>query len=229
MQKVNQPLNKALSEESQLKTLMGKAEKSPENVSRTSAPHGNANRDHIDAINQMFAEFELAYHNQYHKAYAQEGSVNLAKKYWLSCLADLPPDIILRATRKVVSTQEYLPSVASIIQACDDTMSLFGLPALHDAYVEACCATAPKSEYHWSHRAIYLAGKATGWFELANKSESQILPLFEYHYRLLCTRVMKGEDMNANIPEALPESGATELSKEENLTRLSELRESLGF
>ena len=27
--------------------------------------------DHVDAINQIFAEFEFAYHNQFHKAFAE--------------------------------------------------------------------------------------------------------------------------------------------------------------
>src|SRR5690606_33899130 len=97
-------------------------------------------RDHVDAINQLFTEFELAYHNQFHKAYAQEGSLNLAKKYWLTCLADFPPEVILRAARQVVKTQEFLPTVAALMNACENALPLFGLPPAHAAYVEACCA-----------------------------------------------------------------------------------------
>ncbi len=52
-----------------------------------SASRKNSSKDHVDAINQMFAEFELAYHNQYHKAFPDEGALNLAKKYWLTSLA----------------------------------------------------------------------------------------------------------------------------------------------
>lgn len=203
----------------------GVAETAREGYRTTSA----ASHDHIDAINQMFAEFELAYHNQYHKAYAQSGSIALAKKYWLACLSDFSPNIILRATRKVVSSQEYLPSVASIIQACEDAMELYGLPSLHNAYVEACFATVPRSEYKWSHPSVYLAGKATGWFELENKTESQILPLFEYNYAMLCEKVLKGENLEISIPEALPASGSVELSSDDNISRLKELRKNLGL
>lgn len=188
-----------------------------------------AGRDHIDAINQMFAEFELAYHNQFHKAYAQEGSMGLAKKYWLSCLGDLSPEMILRATRKVVSTQEFLPSVASIIQACEDALNLFGLPSLHDAYVEACCASLPKVEYKWSHPAVYLAGKATGWFELANQSQAQIESLFEYNYRLLCEQVISGKELSESLPKALPQSSSVALSMDENISNLNELRKNLNL
>ncbi len=187
----------------------------------------SAHRDHVDAINQIFAELELAYHNQYHKAYAQEGSIGLAKKYWLECLAHFSPEIILRATRTVVTSQEYLPSIASIVHACEEAMSGLGLPAACAAYVEACCAANPKAEQVWSHPAVYLAGKATGWFELANKSETQIFPRFEKNYRGLCQRVLHGETLVIERPEALPEQISRTLTLEENKARMAQLREQL--
>jgi len=183
--------------------------------------------DHVDAINQVFAELELAYHNQYHKAYGQEGSVGIAKKYWLECLAPFSPALILKAVRNVVRTQQYLPSVATLIQACEDAMGEYGLPGAHDAYVQACVAPHPKAQQQWSHPAVYLAGKATGWFELGNNSESQVYPLFESHYRKLCQRVLAGEELVIEIPEALPEHSAKKLSLEENKSRMAELRKSL--
>jgi hypothetical protein len=189
---------------------------------------GSSNRrDHIDAINQVFAELELAYHNQYHKAYAQEGSIGLAKKYWLECLSHFSPEIILQATREVVTSQEYLPSIASLVQACEETMSGFGLSAAHDAYNEACCAPHPKIEQQWSHPAVYYAGKDTGWFDLANKTEKQIFPSFEKHYRNLCQRVLHGEELVIEKQKALPEHASHILSPEENKTRMAELRKQL--
>jgi len=41
-------------------------------VSEVPKPAGT---DLVAAINQGFAEFELAYHNQFHKAFAAEGSL----------------------------------------------------------------------------------------------------------------------------------------------------------
>lgn len=183
--------------------------------------------DHVDAINQVFAELELAYHNQYHKAYAQEGSVGIAKKYWLECLSAFSPPIILKAVRNVVKTQQYLPSIATIVQACETALEDYGLPAAHDAYTQACCAPHPKAEYRWSHPAVYFAGKATGWFELENNPEAKIFPLFEHHYRRLCQRVLSGEELVIEVPAALPAQSAKQLSPEENKERMSALRKSL--
>lgn len=222
-------------------SLMKKADTLTDNVARglvkkpgsapaAAAPDRDASgkgHDHVDAINQVFAELELAYHNQYHKAYAQEGSIGIAKKYWLECLAPFAPAIILKAVRSVVKTQQYLPSIATIIEACENALEEHGLPAAHDAYVQACCAPHPKAEHTWSHPAVYLAGKATGWFELENNPENRIYPLFESHYRKLCRRVLAGEELVIDIPKALPEHSAKKLSLEENKSRMAELRKSI--
>ncbi|MDT8397602.1 MAG: replication protein P [Pseudomonadales bacterium] len=198
-------------------------------ASRAGGAEAGAGRDHVDVINQLFAEFELAYHNQYHKAYAQEGSLVLAKKYWLSCLGGFAPALILKAARQVVTHQEYLPSLSTIVQACENALDLFGLPEAHEAYVEACCAPAPKSGHAWSHPAVYLAGRASGWFELANQPEAVMYPRFEYHYRLLCRQVINGEELHLNIPEALSAHPPRPLSPEENRQRLEVLRKQMKF
>ncbi len=194
---------------------------------RDAASNHARGHDHVDAINQVFAELELAYHNQYHKAYSQEGSVGIAKKFWLECLAPFTPAIILKAVRSVVKTQQFLPSIATIIAGCENVLEEHGLPAAHDAYVQACCAAHPKSVQNWSHPAVYLAGKAIGWFELENNTESRIYPLFESHYRKLCQRVLAGEDLIIDIPKALPEHSAKILSLEENKNRMANLRKSI--
>lgn len=186
-------------------------------------------RDHVDAINQLFTEFELAYHNQFHKAYAQEGSLNLAKKYWLTCLAEFPPEVILRAARHIVKTHEFLPTVAAVVNACENAMPLFGLPTARAAYVEACCAPEPKARHAWSHPAVYHAARATGWFELRSEPESVIFPVFEYNYQQMCQRVMRGETLEVEVPVALPESVPQPLSPEENKARMKALRERFGL
>jgi hypothetical protein len=192
-----------------------------------SASRTNSSKDHVDAINQMFAEFELAYHNQYHKAFPDEGALNLAKKYWLSSLAIFPPELVLAATRELVLSQPFLPSIASIVEICKSGGALFGLPEEHDAYLEACRKPSPKSAQNWSHPAVYLAGKATGWFELANQAEGQIFPLFKYHYSHLVHRVLEGEELRVNAATPLPESIDTPLSTKDNLSRLQELKSNL--
>lgn len=189
-----------------------------------------ATRDHVDAINQLFAEFELAYHNQFHKAYAQADSLKLAKKYWLNCLQEFTPEVIVRAGRQVVLSSEYLPTVAAMMAACENAFPLFGLPPVQAAYVEACCAPEPKAQYGWSHPAVYLAGRQTSWFALATEPQAVVFPLFEYNYLQLCRRVLHGERLDdVAVTPALPESIPQPLSLEENKARLQALRKQFGL
>lgn len=183
-----------------------------------------AGRDHVDVLNQLFAELELAYHNQFHKAFAADGSLNLAKKYWLQSLAEFPPEVIRRATRHVVQNHEYLPTLAAMIAACDNGSALFGLPTPDAAYREACLAAEPKSAQVWTHPAIYHAGRETGWFLLATEPQSTAFPLFEYHYTQLCRRVLRGEALDVPVQPALPPRVEVPLSVEASRARIKALR-----
>ena len=218
MKKVNELVEKVNLAEAQGKTYVSEA---------LDSGLDSTTHDHIDAINQLFAELELAYHNQFHKAYSQPGSLDLAKKYWLECLSPFSPEVIIHATRQVVTHEEYLPSVPKMVKACENTLGQFGLPSVRDAYLEACNATTPKVMHNWSHPAVYLAGKSAGWFELANQPEASILPIFENYYRTLCQRVLYGEKLTIPQQPALPDSVSSQLSPEENKARMAELRNAI--
>ena len=192
----------------------------------------NANQlamDHIDAINQVFAEFEFAYHNQFHKAFADFESLTIAKNYWLSNLEQYSPSHIVAAGKKIIKSQEYLPSIAAFISACEEGYELFGLPPVRAAYTEACGAPSPKSAYNWSHEGVYFAGHATGWFLLANEPENITFPVFEYNYTQIVKRVMTGEDLQLKTPPALKEKVGIPTSKQETKDRLAKLKGDLGL
>lgn len=183
----------------------------------------------MDAINQVFAEFEFAYHNQFHKAFSAPESLVIAKKYWLSSLENYSPQQIVHAAKRVISTQDFLPSIAAFIRACEEGIDLFGLPAVRQAYLEACRAPSPKVDFSWSHEAVYLAGKSTGWFLLASEPEPVALPLFRYHYELLCKRVLQGEELSIEHPTPIPETVSRKLSASEKKERVAKIRAELGL
>jgi hypothetical protein len=210
-----------------LDQLLGKG--LPANQEAVASAPTRAGADHVDAINRVFAEFELAYHNQFHKAYAQADSLKLAKKYWLNCLQEFTPEVIVRAARQLVLSQEYLPTVAALATACENAYPLFGLPPVQAAYVEACCAPEPKAQQHWSHPAVYLAGRQTSWHALATEPQAVVFPLFEYNYLQLCRRVLHGESLQLEIAPALPESLPQPLSAAENRARMQALRKQLDI
>lgn len=183
--------------------------------------------DLIDAINQVFAEFELAYHNQYLKAFADPERLILTKKYWLECLSEFHPQQLVTAARRLVKTQPYLPTISAMVSACEEGGDLFGLPSPRDAYLEACRAPAPKATHSWSHPAVYHAGKATDWFVMASEPEEKVYPLFAHNYQQLCERVMRGESIEEPVTPVLQQSLGTPLSDAQKAERLNALREKL--
>lgn len=235
MQKINPLLaqaNKKLKRDSsRLPTEVGRSN-AARSSSEISGDGSNANEkamDHVDAINQVFAEFEFAYHNQFHKAFADLESLTIAKKYWLSNVEEYCPSHIVAAGKKLIKSREYLPSIAAFLVECEKGYELFGLPSVRNAYIEACGASSPKASHDWSHEAVYFAGKTTGWFLLANEPEKTTFPLFEFNYMQVVKKVMTGQDLMVTPPLALKETLSNPTSKRVTKERLAKLKSELGL
>jgi hypothetical protein len=177
----------------------------------------------INAVNQMFAEFSLVYHNQYQKAFPDKEKLMLAKRLWMQHLAHYKPEQILAAVRRVTQESEYLPTVHGVLKYLG--ANALGLPDARDAYREACLAPSPKVEQHWSHPAVYLAGAASDWFFLASQTEKTAFPVFEKHYRDLCERVAQGEVLQMPAVAALPEDIHRPMTPEQRHAAMQALRQ----
>jgi len=177
----------------------------------------------------VFALFRLNYHNQYFAAYQDTGQIQQVKKLWLESLSDYPVEQILRGAKHAIENSEYLPTLNKMHECCHQGMTEYGLPAAHDAYVEACQAPSPKSAQNWSHPAVYLAGRDSGWFFLANNIERISWPVFREHYQQYCARVIRGENLDIPAPEALEAQHSDVLSPEDQLAELKKLREQSGL
>lgn len=184
----------------------------------------------IDAINRVFAEFELVYHNQFTKAFPDFEKLQYAKKIWYNHLQHLSAEQILAAAHKAIRESEYLPTIRGLLKFCDYEFDLYGLPSTRSAYLEACMAKPPQDQAQWSHPAVYWAGRETGWFFLANNAEKVSFPFFERNYHIFCQKVRNGETLEVPTIQALPEPEAKPpLSDEEQLAHLAKLRESLNM
>ncbi|MEH6583178.1 MAG: replication protein P [Halioglobus sp.] len=191
--------------------------------------HREPTEGHIDALNQVFALFRLNYHNQYYAAFPDSAQVNQIKKLWLDSLADYPVEQVLRGARHAIENSEYLPTLNRMHECCQHGLSEFGLPRAHDAYMEACNASSPKSAQPWSHPAVYLAGRDSNWFFLSNNTEYSTWPIYREHYKQYCSRVMRGETLSIPEPEALERDLVEPLSKSEQLEELQRLRSESGL
>ena len=182
----------------------------------------------IDAINQIFALFQVNYHNQYYAAFGDNTkSENLAKKLWLSKLSDFGPEVILAAAERIIADSEYLPTLHKMLNACRSAGMPSNLPSVRRAYEEACNKPSPKAEQKWSHPAVYAAGRDCGWHFLANTVESKAFPQFAETYQQFCARVIAGEVFTVEPPAALPETSMKRASKEQALSELDNLKQLL--
>ncbi|MFU8763012.1 MAG: replication protein P [Haliea sp.] len=184
---------------------------------------------HVEAINQVFALFRLNYHNQYYAAYPDAEQLKQIKKLWLESLAEYPVEQILRGARHAIENSEYLPTLHRMLECCREGIAGLGLPEPYQAYQEACRARSPRSAQAWSHPAVYLAGRDSDWFFLANNPERVTWPVFRQHYQDYCTRVLRGEHLTVPEEAALEQHAPEPLSTEQQLAQLKKLRESANL
>jgi hypothetical protein len=182
----------------------------------------------MDAVDRLFAEFELVYHNQYLRAFPSAEKLRLAKQIWFSHLERFSAERILAAAHRAIRESEFLPTIASLVKYCENDWEIYGLPDPRTAFIEACMAPNPKANHPWSHPAVFHAGQATDWFFLATQEERRTFPVFERYYRTLCERVRQGEKLEAPVPLALPEPTPQPLAREELQKQLDAIRKELN-
>lgn len=178
----------------------------------------------MDTINQVFSLFRINYHNQYHAAFGDVTVLNQAKRLWKETLAPFTSDQILRGAKLVIEHNEYLPTLHAMLEACERTLVTEGVPTVMDAYREAANAPSPKNAQSWSHPAVYLAGKKTGWHNLATLDEARSYPMFAQAYRELIKRVLAGEELVIDRPPALEHKTGPVLTRDAIAEQLQELK-----
>jgi len=205
----------------------------PDNDSQIQAGNSfdkSADLDQKSAINQIFELFRFNYHNQFLKAFPDHDTVIMAKQLWSRLLVDFDANTMLKAAELVVKQQKFLPNVHDVLEACEQAQHIvLGVPDPHAAYVEACRAPSPKAEYNWTHPAVYYAGRASDWFMLANEPEQVAYPVFERNYALLLDRIRNGEELNIDLPKAIPEKIERPLERKEQAQNLRNLMKNSGL
>ena len=181
--------------------------------------------EYVEALNQIFALFRLNYHNQYYAAWQDAEEVKQAKRLWLETLSDYSATVILRAAQQTIKASDYLPTLNRMIVACQNCLGDLGLPSPREAYIEACLAASPKAEAIWTHAAVYLAGRDSGWFLLSNETEAKSWPIFKEHYERWAKRAAAGETLNCPTAEKIVSSRSHSTRIEDRSGHLAKLRQ----
>ena len=133
-------------------------------------------KSQVELINLIFAELEITFHNQFHKAFPDEETLSLAKQLWLAKLEKYQNEIVFRAIDKIIETSKYLPSLSAVLNQIKELKLLEqNIPSSNSAYIEASSLgeTSPL-DFNWSHPFVYHAGAKVGWYRLKTESEFDI-------------------------------------------------------
>lgn len=203
-------------------------------TSATPAGQTEANGDNkdelIEAINQVFALFRLNYHNQFYAAYSDGEQLNQIKRLWLESLSAFSAQTILLGARHAIENSEYLPTLHRMLESCQEGLRHQGLPSARDAFFEACQQPSPKHQQHWSHPAVYWAGRDSGWYFLANNTEANTWPIFKRQYEAYVAKVLRGDELMMPTPEALPDPHTSSpMTTAERQAALTALRDDIGL
>ncbi|MCY4471869.1 MAG: replication protein P [Kistimonas sp.] len=182
----------------------------PADTGARGTPHHSAQPpprqpDIYDAVNLAFMMMRDAFPQQFLKAWPTEEDRRRALALWARVLQDQNPRLVKKAIFQLIREERFLPSPASLRRRCQLLRRQPGLPSAQAAWQEACQARHQTASAPWSHPAVYLAARATGWFLLNTEPRAVSWPPFERNYSILCNRVAAGESLESSIPKALPD------------------------
>lgn len=161
-------------------------------------------------INILFAELQSCF-PAWKVTFPSKSDVNAAKRTWTKGLLEAGITTEqqlkygLRKARQVDSP--FWPSLGQFTKWCQPDPADYGLPNTRQAYLEACRNAHRLTEMkydEWSHPAVYIALKNTGTFDIRNRPAAETWPIFKRNYEIATRRAFVGEDLNAEIPKALP-------------------------
>ena len=133
-------------------------------------------KNKVELINLIFAELEITFHNQFHKAFPDEETLSLAKQLWLAKLEKFENELIFEAIDKIIETAKYLPSLRAVLNLIKELkFKKFKVPSPNKAYIEASSlGEINPLDFSWSHPYVYHAGAKIGWYRLKTDSEFEI-------------------------------------------------------
>lgn len=155
--------------------------------------------DHIFPKFQLYARDFMAKTAAMPEFVAKE----FAKAIYKAQLSDEQIKNGVRRFESQAGEKPFMPNPAEFVDLCREPVDA---PGYAEAYREACRNAGFLSDAKWSSPAVYVAGKAVGWFELRNRPERDTLPRFKDAYKNALARLSAGENLAAAVPVAAIEA-----------------------
>ena len=182
----------------------------------------------IELVNLIFTQLEVTYHNQFHKAYPDKNSLNLAKQLWLTQLQKFDEKIVFESVGKLMTTSDFLPTLSKVINYCiESKLKSNGIPNVNYAYKEACHSRNNFEKFSWSHPIIFYIGSKTGWDYLWTQAEKETFKVFKLNYDILVNEYLEGKEFSEpNFPK-LPNTLEVKVDKKSQLKKIKDLKNKL--
>ena len=182
----------------------------------------------IELVNLIFTQLEVTYHNQFHKAYPDKNSLNLAKQLWLTQLQRFDEKIVFESVSKLMTTSDFLPTLSKVINSCiKSKLKSNGIPNVNYAYKEACHSRNNFEKFSWSHPIIFYIGSKTGWDNLWTQAEKETFTEFKLNYDLLVNEYLEGKEFSKPKFPELPKTLRVKVDKKSQLKKIQDLKNKL--
>jgi hypothetical protein len=184
-------------------------------------------------IQQLWIKLTQMYGHRWTSAYGDHDVEGI----WLRVLQDLNPRQLAAGLDALVRNGEAWPPTAPEFRALCESASLraYGLPEPDQAFNEVVHNAHRPTEAKWSHPAVYIAGRETGWFDIRHAYPGDKWDERFYRaYQILCRRVMAGEEVDAEIAASLEDTRGqnrplTEQDRQAGSAALQALKEAVRF
>ncbi len=184
-------------------------------------------------IDSVFAKLKILFPIGAPKAEQEAGM----KAEWLKTLAaqrigsvEQVQRGINRARCERDGKRQFWPSPLQFCRWCHAAADDLGLPSVDKAYAEAKHHYHHAARHEWSHPIVRLALRESGssWL-FGSASNEDSFKVFERNYTMLIRRYANGEEIDLNLPVALPERVSRPTGKQQAQANIAELRAKYGL
>lgn len=194
------------------------------------APQVQLDPASVDVVNRLFSELQAIF-PAWRQAWPNDKALAAAKRSWVrgfmaAGIRDL--EQIRYGLQQCRATgSDFAPSVGKFIEWCRPTPEAMGIPAVEQAYLQACRLAHPAANRSGAHPAVWHAACEVGLIVLCVLPEQKSRPLFERAYGITVDMLLRGEPLR-EIPKALPETVSIPASPERARSALNEMRRRLA-
>lgn len=174
----------------------------------------------VKIVNELFAELQGIFPG-WQRSWPTDKAMGRAKRSWVKALHKARISTMeqlrwgVEACRQL--GEDFVPSVGRFIRMCVPDPADLGMPDEESAWREAVRGSSDPARYRWSHEAVHLAGRTTGWFYIRQGAlpEEVLRKRFGNAYHQLLRRAAMGLPLEEPRQALEDQSEGRELTPEQ--------------